>query len=157
MKGILLTIMCALGIFLWGCSARINSSDLLGFSLPTSVSKIQIAQNTNARASVAYIRFEIGHDDVPVLLADSAFQPLQSSTDPFAMLDTAQLGDRSLAARASEQRPEWWNPPSGRPLTLANRSRPGPQIPYRGPDSAWYILDTHNPDHVTVYVVTVEL
>jgi hypothetical protein len=136
-----------------------DAAELLGIPLPGDAGEPRVLVVTQSPfAYTAYVRFEITAADAQTLLADSNFQPPQTSDDPLAQLSQATLGNQSVATIAATSQPDWWSPQPGKPYLLAQRSRVSPSIPYTGPDGAWYILDTtSDPSHVTVYVYLVEV
>jgi hypothetical protein len=79
--------------------------------------------------------------DVPALLADPAFQPAWQSDRPLIVFDNVSRGNRPLVEEVNAGRPTWWQPEAGSAFTLAYRSQPGPDVAYRGPDFAWYIVE----------------
>lgn len=151
-------IVWFLGLAMAGPPRGATATDLLGIDLPASAREERLAiQRRGLGEYRAYIRFAVDPADVPSLLADPAFQPQQQADDPLAVFRNAALGDRPLAAEVIEARPSWWRPEDGARFTLVYRSRPGPDPGYRGPDAAWYIVDTSDAAQAVVHVYVLEV
>jgi hypothetical protein len=149
-------LICAV-IVVWQ-HLRPDPEALLGITLPSSVENMQVAVNYRFIGDYrAYLRFELNEQDLPALLADPAFQGIEQSNNPMAGIATAKIGQTSLATIAQQERPTWWNPLPGKRYTLTYRSFPGPNVPYTGPDAAWYVIDKTDGGQATVYVYVLEV
>jgi len=141
-----------------GPSDRTSARDLLGVPLPASVTDEQVSvQHQSFGEYVAYVRFELDQADVPALLSDPAFQQAEQGTRPMAVFWNGSLANRSVTEIVQERRPAWWQPEAGAEFTLVYRSFPGPGVPYSGPDSAWYIVETSDPAWAIVHVFALEV
>lgn len=147
-----------LGLIISGPHPGTTVAGLLGIDVPESAREEQLAiERRGLGEHRAYIRFVIDAADIPALLADPAFQPQQQGDQPLAVFSNASSGGKPLAAEVLQARPSWWRPEDGTRFTLVYRSRPGPDPGYRGPDAAWYIVDTSNSARVIVHVYVLEV
>jgi hypothetical protein len=146
------------GLAMAGPPRGATATDLLGIDLPASAREEQLAVERHGFGEYrAYIRFVIDSADIPALVADPAFQPQKQSDQPLAVFSNASIGDRPLAAVALQARPSWWRPEDGTRFTLVYRSFPGPDPGYRGPDAAWYIINTSDPARAVVHIYVLEV
>lgn len=147
-----------LGLALSGPLPGTTAAGLLGIDVPASAREEQLAIEWRGLGEHrAYIRFVIDPADIPALLADPAFQPQQQGDQPLAVFDNASSGGKPLAAEVLQARPSWWRPEDRSRFTLVYRSRPGPDPGYRGPDAAWYMVDTSDPARAIVHVYVLEV
>lgn len=147
-----------LGLAMSGLPRGTTATDLIGVDLPASAREERLAIEQRGFGEYrAYIRFVIDPADVPALLADPAFQPQKQSDQPLAVFSNASIGDRPLATEVLQARPSWWRPEDGARFTLVYRSHPGPVPGYRGPDAAWYIVDTSDSARAIVHIFVLEV
>lgn len=134
-----------------------NAGELLGLSLPASVAGEQVELDRRGFGAYrAYVRFALDPADLTTLLNDPAFQ-LTTPGQPLTIFDNTQIGPTPLVDQVLAARPPWWRPDAAPQVTLAYRSRPGPNTSYTGPDAAWYLIDTSDPARAVVYVYIVEV
>ncbi len=141
-----------------------NPEQILGIALPLSTTNLNMEIERKFIGEYnAYLRFELARDDVTTLLADPAFQPTSTSTNPFVVIGTASRGGTSFATIVQREHPVWWDPPLEGSYLLAYRSRPvrlspsSSPSPYTGPDASWYVIDISDPVHAIVYIYVVEV
>jgi len=163
--GLSVIAVLGLGLSIWllvlaslGPPRGATATALLGIDLPASTREERLAIQRHGFGEYrAYIRFAVDPADIPALLADPAFQPQKQAGDPFAVFRNAAFGDRPLAAEVVAARPALWRPEEGSRFTLVYRSQPGPATGYRGPDAAWYIVDTSDSAQALVHVYVLEV
>jgi hypothetical protein len=154
---LMFSVIVVTGYFLFR-QPEANPSGLLGIALPTSAANIQVdVQPHLIDGFDAYLRFDIAPDDVRGFLSDPAFQPAQRTDNPLSVFWNAIRDSTPVERIASASRPGWWQPEQGDHFLTAYRAPLGPDDPYAGPDSAWYIIDKSDPERCTVYVFVSEV
>ncbi len=155
--GITIAILAALSLALVAVrSITRDVDDLVGIRLPAGAENVQVDLRRHFLGEYkAYLRFDVAPGDARQLLSSPGMQSKGRGDDPMVVFEGAWNGQQPVSAVVVRERPSWWQPEESHTFSLAYRSTTGSSL--RGPDLAWFIVDTSDAGRYTVYVYMIEV